>query len=141
MVKEIRRSDGTHSDVLWQAAANGVSGRTIDEYGRALAAKLGNGIDLAWERPTAGGGVRTIQAAFAGTVVRRFEYAYDGFQNLRTRTDKLVDASNVAQTQGETFAYDALQRLTSWTITGLAACRTEKSALPSVGPGFSRLWT
>ena len=23
----------------------------------------------------------------------------------------------------------------------LAACRTEKSALPSVGPGFSRLWT
>ena len=102
---EVRRADGTHTDLYWQADHYAVDGRVDGET-------YGNGLtnDRVYSKSTGRLLVAAVGLAPANGI-QYLNYSYDAIGNVLSRADGPTGRT-------ETFVYDALDRLTSSMVAG-----------------------
>ena len=95
--------DAATDDLFWQVNDTDASGRILDKV-------LGNGVVTTVDYDPVGRPTLIISNS-SGTIVQGLSYSYDPVGNLRYRTDHTNGIN-------ESFTYDALYRLKSWTSDG-----------------------
>ena len=112
-LKTVHREDDVN-DIHWQATG-------MDARGNLTAYELDGGLKTYREYDAATGNLSSIDSLWGGivgAVAQESIYQYDGLGNLTYRDNKLYMSSTETaanQDQGQTFTYDALNRLKSWT--------------------------
>jgi RHS repeat-associated protein len=104
-LKEVRRNNSAGA-LLWSA-------NTLDAEGHVLNQTFGNSVSVTQSFDVRNGRV-TAQTAGAGNAVQNVTYAYDTLGNVTNRNDS-------TQSLVETFAYDALNRVTTATVNSSGA--------------------
>jgi RHS repeat-associated protein len=110
---EVRRADGTHTDLYWQADHYAVDGRVDGET-------YGNGLtnDRVYSKSTGRLLVAAVGLAPANDV-QYLQYTYDAIGNVATRENTWKATQGTGYTtRTESFVYDALDRLTKSTVAG-----------------------
>ena len=93
-----------------------------DALGRDVLAQLGNGLDEYREFDRASGNLSLLQTGPSlGSTIQDVSFTWDEVGNLESRTNFLIGKT-------ETFTYDALDRLTSAQVSGLAPVTLTYSA-------------
>lgn len=114
------------ASVIYNSAS--VAVRTYDDGGRLLTTTLGNGLVETRAWPTTAGTRQNLVSSIAVPGVTGFGYSYDANKRKTAETD------SVLPTLGQTFAYDAENRLTAWSRTdGTTATDTQSWTLSLVG--------
>jgi RHS repeat-associated protein len=117
-LSEVRRV--ADNALYWQA-------NTLNARGQLEKATLGNGLITNQQFNPQTGLLNAIQTGPASSVAQtqNLAYVFDAIGNLSSRADK-------NQNLTEAFAYDALNRLTSAQVTGLAAQTMQYNALGNI---------
>jgi RHS repeat-associated protein len=110
-VKEVRRADSGKNDVYWEADHYAADGRVDGEI-------YGNGLvnDRSYSEATGRLQMATIDRAIVTSepyTIQQLTYTYDKVGNVKTRNDGPTS-------RNESFQYDGLDRLTTYTLSGVA---------------------
>ncbi|EAQ65507.1 Rhs family protein [Marinomonas sp. MED121] len=110
-LNSIHRDDDVN-DIHWQATS-------MDARGKLTAFELDGGLKTYREYDAATGFATSIESAWGGiATAQKSSYKFDGLGNLTYRDDQIFmdsSTSEANQDQGQSFTYDSLNRLSTWT--------------------------